>query len=159
MDRLLRARRQLRLPLCVQCAPLHPAMPPCVQRSRAVHPLTRERVRTCPCGCCVITIAGTSAPQDAAGNAFPPRADCTACIPMCGARCRGILPCGHACAAAWHEGSCPPCTERVVPAQIPCLVTFAVCRARRVQWLSRARVHLHRLVPHPLLVNSWSGQN
>ncbi|KAJ7794575.1 hypothetical protein B0H14DRAFT_3556720, partial [Mycena olivaceomarginata] len=40
-----------------------------------------------------IAIAGTSAPLDAAGNAFPPRADCTARIPTCGARCGSILSC------------------------------------------------------------------
>ncbi|KAJ7815429.1 hypothetical protein B0H14DRAFT_3745852 [Mycena olivaceomarginata] len=97
---------------CTQpCHPASVAPTPC--------PHSPKNVRTCPCGRRVIAIASASAPQDAAGNAFPPRADCTA-------RCGGILPCGHAYAAAWHEGGCPPCTECVVPAQILCLVTFTL---------------------------------
>ncbi|KAJ7336336.1 hypothetical protein DFH08DRAFT_925596 [Mycena albidolilacea] len=95
---------------------VHRCAQPCHPASGAPAPCPRspENVRTCPCGRRPITIAGASAPQDAAGNAFPPRADCSARIPTCGARCGTVLPCGHACAAACHEGGCPPCTERVV---------------------------------------------
>ncbi|KAJ7912584.1 hypothetical protein B0H13DRAFT_2250977 [Mycena leptocephala] len=41
-------------------------------------------------------------------DTFPVRADCSAPIPTCQSPCGSILSCGHACAAACHEGACPP---------------------------------------------------
>ncbi|KAJ7820072.1 hypothetical protein B0H14DRAFT_3876391 [Mycena olivaceomarginata] len=74
---------------------VHRCAQPCHPASGAPAPCPRspENVRTCPCRHRAIAIAGTSAPLDAAGNAFPPRADCTARIPTCGARCGSILSC------------------------------------------------------------------
>lgn len=60
-------------------------------------PRDPQRVRTCPCGRMPVT----------------GRADCREPIPTCGAACRHVLPCGHKCSSACHEGPCPPCTEQV----------------------------------------------
>ncbi|KAK7019052.1 FKBP12-associated protein 1-like protein [Favolaschia claudopus] len=76
----------------------------------AVCPRSPEKVRTCPCGRRPIALSSKGEDE----GAFPPRFNCSAPIPTCGARCGSILPCGHACAAPCHEGVCPPCLERVV---------------------------------------------
>ena len=64
-------------------------------------PLSPDRVTTCPCG--KTLLQGDRA-----------RTSCTDDIPLCGAVCDKLLPCGppsspHRCQAKCHLGPCPPC--------------------------------------------------
>ncbi|SPO35415.1 related to Shuttle craft protein [Pseudozyma flocculosa] len=76
--------------------PCHPQ-----ETQGATCPSSPDIVKTCPCG--AIPAADRQTCQDP--------------IPVCNNICSRPFPCGHACPATCHLGSCPPCSE---PVAVPC---------------------------------------
>ncbi|TPX08900.1 uncharacterized protein E0L32_009604 [Thyridium curvatum] len=88
------------------------------QDEKAAHcTFSPDIVSHCPCGKTALTeILET------------PRQSCRDPIPHCSKTCEKVLPCGHRCQNACHDGACEPCMQTVdIPCRCGRTTTEAIC--------------------------------